>query len=133
MFKSSSTTPNTKSPSSWVAAIANVGMVLPTMISTDVAALARRRSHVFQPCSLKKAKPAYEAENAANITAIPGTACSAPLAPANPSAARDNRNSGFMNAIISSGIPRMKTIVEGSSRSTRKSCRAMAALRRGDI
>ena len=85
------------------------------MISTELAALARNRSHVSQPCSRKKPNPAKEAVKAANITAMPGTACSAPFAPGNPSATSESRKSGFMNPIIKRGMSSRNTMMDGSS------------------
>ena len=66
----------------WTASMLNDGAHLPTMISTELAGLARSRSHVRQPCSRKNANATSPLKKNANITVRPGTACSAPLAPA---------------------------------------------------
>ena len=60
--------------------ITSRGSALPTMISADVAALARSRSHVFHPYSAKKAKLVMLTMKKPFTTAWPGTTCSEPLA-----------------------------------------------------
>src|SRR5215218_5612081 len=70
--------------------------------------------------------------NAANPTAIPGTANSDPFDPGNPAAARGPTNSCRMSATIRSGMTIRKMIVPGSVIITRNSWRMMEALARSD-
>jgi hypothetical protein len=49
--------PRTNSRASWTKVTATEGSTLPTMMSTEVAGVARNLSHVPHPWSRKKVKP----------------------------------------------------------------------------
>src|SRR6266508_888272 len=124
--------PSRNSTESWTNVTPTVGSTLPTMMSTELAGVARSRSQVPQPWSRKKLNPAYPTPNAAKPTAIAGTANSDPFAPAKPSSRRASANSCFISATITSGMAITKITVDGSVHITRSSCRRMARLLRGD-
>ena len=107
----------------------NGGRSLPTMISTGVASVACRRSHVPHPCSLKKFRPMKAIQKNANITVYAGTTCSEPLAPTKPAFTRSVSMAGLITAISSSGVMIHATIGPGSAKRRTVFCRKIARLR----
>jgi len=103
MCKSNTTTPAISNTPSCRMATATRGTDLPATISSELARLARMRSQVAQPCSEKNEKVTSDTTKNADITACPGTTCSAPLAWTNPFSTSAGRNAGFRKAVVMMG------------------------------